>query len=377
MEIHENKKANPERKDSMDLNEILTRIRQGRKTIYRALLAAFVLALLLVLLTPRKYTTKVVLLSETSAKSGASGLLGQLGNLSGMNLGDLMGLNLGSSSGSDVLSPELYPDIVASTPFLLDVMHQTITDSKTSHPVTVSSYLKEHSRPSLIGLVTGIFKSSDKKGGHLPVLKNGSDSVLHLTQDQSDGLKTLSDLIEVNVRKPYDKLMSSGTSKILTVAVEAHDPLVSALLADSVVSCLKRYVINYNTGKAKKDLEFISQQLDRARQNYYAAQKRLADFTDSHANVILETTRLERERLQKENDLYAGVYSSLAQMQEKARIQVQDRTPVFTVIEPAKVPLRKSAPKTTLIVLGFLLVGGFIGVAIEVVKLMLNPGGDQ
>jgi uncharacterized protein involved in exopolysaccharide biosynthesis len=363
-------------KEGMDLKEILEKISQGRKTIYTALIVAFVLALLIVLITPKKYTTKVVLLSETSAKGGASGLLGQLGNLSGMNLGDLMGLNLGSSSGSDVLSPELYPDIVASTPFLLDVMHQTISDSKSDQPVTVSTYLKKHSKPSLIGLIVGIFKSS-KGTSPLPVLKNGSDEVLHLTQQQSDRLKALGEMIQVNVRKPDDKLMSSSNSKILTVAVEAHDPLVSALLADSVVSCLKQYVINYNTGKAKKDLKFISEQFLQARQNYYAAQKRLADFTDSHANVILETTRLEKERLQKENDLFAGVYSTLAQMQEKAKIQVQDRTPVFTVIEPAKVPLRKSAPKTTLTVLGFLLVGGFIGVAIEVIKMMLNPGKEQ
>ncbi|MBE0649559.1 MAG: hypothetical protein IH595_01845 [Bacteroidales bacterium] len=376
MESKENKKLAGEMKEGMDLNEILKRVSQGRKTIYISLSVAFVLAIFIVLLTPKKYTTKVMLLSETGSKSGASGLLGQLGSMSGMNLGDLIGINLGNSSGNDVLSPELYPDIVASTPFLLDVMHQTITGSGGGNPVTVSTYLKEHSRPSLIGMITRIFKSSGE-GKPFPVLKSGSDEVLHLTKAQTDRLKALSDMIQVNVQKPDDKLMSGGNSKILTVAVEAHDPLVSALLADSVVSCLKRYVVNYNTGKAKKDLEFISEQFLRARQNYYAAQQRLADFMDSHANVILATTTSEKERLEKENNLYASVYTTLAQMKEKAKIQVQDHTPVFTVIEPAKVPLRKSAPRTSLIVLGFLLVGGFIGVAIEVIKLMLNPGRKQ
>lgn len=374
MEPMENRKSAPENKDGMDLNDILKRISDGRKTIYISMAVAFVLALFIVLVTPRKYTTRVMLLSETSSKGGASGLLGQLGNLSGMNLGDLVGLNLGNSAGSDVLMPELYPDIVASTPFLLDVMHQTITDSKSDEQMTVSDYMKKHSRPSIIGMIAGIFKSSNRHANPLPVFKNGSNEVLHLSMQQSDELKALSDMIQVNVRKPDDKLMS-GNSKILTVEVDAHDPLVSALLTDSVVSCLKRYVINYNTGKAKKDLEFISEQFVRARENYYAAQQRLADFMDSHTNVILETTRAERERLEKENNLYAGVYSSLAQMQEKAKIQVQDHTPVFTIIEPAKVPLRKSAPKTSLIILGMLLVGAFVGVAIELVKVMLNPDG--
>lgn len=362
-------------KEGMDLKDVLNRISQGRKTIYISLITAFVLALLIVIVTPRKYTTRVVLLSETAEKGGASGLLGQLGSLSGVNLGDMIGLNLGSSSGSDVLSPELYPDIVSSTPFLLDVMRQTLSNSKGGRAMSVSEYLKQNSRPSIVGLIVGIFKSS-KENKPLPVFMNGSDQVLHLTQEQTDQLKALSDMIQVSVRKPDDKLMS-GKSKIISVAVEAHDPVVSALLADSVVNCLKTYVVNYNTSKAKKDLEFISKQFVRARENYYAAQQRLASFMDSHANVILATVRTEKERLEKENNLYAAVYTSLAQMQEKAKIQVQDHTPVFSVIEPAKVPLKKSAPKTSLIILGMLLVGGFIGVAIEVVKLMLNPERDQ
>ncbi len=363
-------------KDGMDLNDIFKRIRQGRVTIYRSLGVAFVMALLIVLLTPKKYTTKVMLLSETSTKNGASGLLGQLGSLSGMNLDNLVGLNLNSSGSADVLLPEVYPDVVSSTPFLLDVMHQTITDSKGSKPMTVSDYLKKHSKPSIIGRIVRIFKSSDKKNNPLPLFKNGSNAVLHLSKEQSDRLKALRDMIQINVRKPDNKLMS-GDSKILSVEVEAHDPLVSALLADSVVSCLKRYVINYNTHKAKKDYEFVSGQFKKSRENYYAAQQKLGNFMDSHANVILATVGIERERLQKENNLYAGVYTTLAQMKEKAKIQVQDHTPVFTIIEPAKVPIRKSAPKTTLIVLGFLLVGGFVGVTIELIKLMLNPEGDQ
>ena len=363
-------------KDGMDLNDILKRIYQGRKTIYISLGVAFLMALLIVLFTPRKYSTKVELLSETSAKGGASGLLGQLGNLSGMNLGGLVGLNLGNSTSNDILSPDLYPNIVASTPFLLDVMHQTIHDSKEDKFITVSDYLKKHSSLSIIGSIVGIFQSSHRNNHLLPLFKKGSDEVLHLTKRQTGQLKVLSDMIQVNVRKTDNKLMS-GNGKILTVEVEAHDPLVSALLADSVVSCLKQYVINYNTDKEKRDFTFISKQFLQAKKNYYAAQKRLADFMDRHDNMILASVKVEEQRLQQEKDLYASVYTTLAQIKEKAKIQVQAHTPVFTIIEPAKVPLRKSAPKTSMIILGLLLVGGFVGVAIELIKIMMHPNSGS
>jgi len=371
MESTESRKGNNNPDGEMDIKEVFNSVRQGRKTIYISVGIAFVLSIFIVIFTPKKYNTQIVLLSETNAKNGASNLLGQLGGLSGMNLGNLVGLNMGGSSGSDVLSPDVYPDVVGSTPFLLDVMGQKVTDSKVHKMMTVSEYLNDYSRPSLVGLISRLFKSSNGKSKSILTVKNSRNGVLQLTMAQSDQLKALSEMIQVEVRKSNDKLLSAR-SKILTVVVEAQDPMVSALLADSVVSCLKRYVVNYNTGKAKKDLDFIKVQFKDARKNYYAAQKKLADFNDSHANVILATINSDRERLQQENNLFASVYTSLAQLMEKAKIRVQERTPVFTIIEPAVVPLRKSAPKTSLIILGMLFVGVFVGLAIELVKIMLN-----
>jgi uncharacterized protein involved in exopolysaccharide biosynthesis len=46
-----------------------------------------------------------------------------------------------------------------------------------------------------------------------------------------------------------------------------------------------------------------------------------------------------------------------------AKAKVQERTPVFTVIEPAVVPTRKNAPARTLIVLGFIFIA-FIGTSV-------------
>lgn len=50
----------------------------------------------------------MTLAPESGGKSGG----GSMGALAAM-----AGINLGTSSGEDALSPELYPDIVSSTPF--------------------------------------------------------------------------------------------------------------------------------------------------------------------------------------------------------------------------------------------------------------------
>ncbi len=356
----------------MDIKTILKQIYHGRKTIYYALAVAFVLAVFVVILTPRKYDTKVLLLAESNARSGTSGLLGQLGSMSGMNIGSLLGLNLGGSSSNDALTSDLYPDVVKSTPFLLDVMQQKITDSKNHKTMTVSEYLRKYSRPSPAGLPGYLFRKIIGENDHNKEVKSFKKGVIKLSKEQSDLLKTLSEMIQVEIQHQGNKLLKRR-SKIFSVSVEAQDPLVSALLADSVVSCLKRYVVNYNTRKAQKDLNFIKAQFLDAQQNFYATQKALADYSDSNSNVILASVNIQRERLQKEYNLSASVYTSLAQLLEKAKIQVQDHTPVLTVIQPPVVPLKKSAPKTTLIIIEMLLVGGFIGFSIELIKIMLHP----
>jgi uncharacterized protein involved in exopolysaccharide biosynthesis len=48
-----------------------------------------------------------------------------------------------------------------------------------------------------------------------------------------------------------------------------------------------------------------------------------------------------------------GVYNTLAQQLEQNRLRIQEQTPVYTVIEPATVPLQKSSPRRALILVSF------------------------
>jgi uncharacterized protein involved in exopolysaccharide biosynthesis len=66
--------------------------------------------------------------------------------------------------------------------------------------------------------------------------------------------------------------------------------------------------------------------------------------------------------LQSEYDLAYSVYSELAKQLETQEIKVKEDTPIFTIIEPVFVPLDKTAPKKSLI----LVVWVFLGVVISV-----------
>ena len=135
-----------------------------------------------------------------------------------------------------------------------------------------------------------------------------------------------------------------------------QDPVISAQVTDNVVGKLQTYITNYRTQKAKQDLEFTDKVLKEAQAAYYKAQKAYAAFEDGNKNIISASYRTEQERLRNEMTLTFNVYNTLAQKLEQDKLRVQEQTPVYTIIEPATVPLKASAPKKMLILVGFIFI---------------------
>lgn len=135
------------------------------------------------------------------------------------------------------------------------------------------------------------------------------------------------------------------------------DAGVAATVAQLAMDYLTRYVRNYRTEKARQDLNFYRQQLDEARKRYQLAQLRLFRYDEQHKNIVLLSTTMDRQRMEAERTIAQTVYTGLAGQYEQSKLNVQARTPVFKVLEPPKVPLRRIAPKRTLVVLLFTVAG--------------------
>jgi capsular polysaccharide biosynthesis protein len=353
--------------DEIDLIEVFSKIWASRKIIYTSMGICFLLGIVIIIGTPKSYISQTKLLAETSSKTGSG--LGQLAGLAGM-----AGINLGLSSGSDVLSVDLYPEIVKSTPFLIEVMKQKVTISKWNKTITVAEYLDKYTRPSLVSIVKGytfglpgkivrVFKKEKDEALTMPVFSSG---VLNLTPKQASVIHALEKCISLKIDE------GSGIGNTLTISVETQDAYLSAQITDSVVTSLKRYIVNYHTGKAKKDLEFVTFHYNEAKDKFYTIQQTLASHKDQNLNVMLATANTSTERLQMEYSLASNVYNTLAQQLEQSKLKVQEQTPVFTVIEPAEVPLMKSKPKSSFILISMIFLGGLVGCGIIIRKGLLS-----
>ncbi|WP_372651081.1 GNVR domain-containing protein [Draconibacterium sp.] len=354
------------KKDYLEIKDLLLRLKQNRGILIKSAVIAFLAGVFIVVFTPKVYKTEVSLLAESNSNSPANGLMGQLGNLAGFDVGGLMGLDM-SGSNQSALTPDLYPEVVKSTTFLIDILQEKVYLPKDDLTVSVSEYLQEHTKPSISGWPGYALSLLKSKGEKKNIPKKNEGEPLNLSQADLDLIKGLGNTIEVNIIKSEGGI-TGGDSKIIKVSVEQQDSYVSALLTEKVIASLKQYIIDYHTSKEKKDLAFIEARYQEAKARYFEKQEALANYDDSNVNVILASAKSRRDRLVTESTLASNLYKGLAQKREQAQILVQDKTPVFTVIEPAKVPQQKSKPKTIFTIISLTLIGLFAGTCIVLWK---------
>ena len=162
---------------------------------------------------------------------------------------------------------------------------------------------------------------------------------------------------EVNEKINFlKKKISASIDKktaITSITVTLQNPQITAVIADSVVHKLQEYIIGYRTSKVKEDCAYLERLFKERQQEYYAAQKKYADYLDSHDNIILQSVRAEQERLQNDMSLAYQIYSQVGSQLQVSRAKVQEEKPVFAVIEPAVVPLTPSGTDKKICVLAF------------------------
>ncbi|MDE5568017.1 MAG: chain-length determining protein [Muribaculaceae bacterium] len=320
----------------IDLMELAMKLWSQRKRIVKWCACGAVLGLVVAFSIPKEYTSSVKLAPEvTDGKAGGGGLSA---------LASMAGFSTGSSS-ADAVYPQLYPDVVGSIPFLTGLFDVKVETKKDHDVFTVQQYLEKETRSpwwsvilSLPGKLLGLLRSSDS------VDENHKLDNFQLTTDESRLVEKLSNLVTASVDQK---------TSVVTIAVTMQDPLVSAILADTVVARLQEYVTDYRTNKARNDLQYAELLNDEARANYYEAQQRYAGYLDHNQGIALRSAQTEQERLENEASLAFSLYNQTAQQVQKARAKVQETTPVYAIISPATVPLKPVKPRKVMILIGF------------------------
>jgi uncharacterized protein involved in exopolysaccharide biosynthesis len=335
--------------DEIDLLELAKTFWNGRKTVLKYLLIAGVVGILIAVLSPREYTASTTIVPQTSASAN------KLGGLS--SLAAMAGFNLDNATSGEILSPTVYPEIVSSVPFQMDLMNLPFSFSEVKDPVSLYEYYTEIDKPGVLSLIAkytiglpGIVISALKNDQELNTTENNGP--ISLTKKQEKIRKLIAEKVTLNL---------DAKQGFITIQASFPEALLSAQVADQARELLQKYITRFKIEKAADKLSFIEQRYQEKKSEFDKAQMQLARFRDQNKNVSSAIAQTEEQRLQSEYSISMSVYNELAKQLEQAKIQVKEETPVFSVIKPAMVPQEKSKPKKGMIIAIWLFLGGIIG----------------
>lgn len=284
-----------------------------------------------------QFVSEGKILPELQAKGG------KLGGLAG--LASLAGVDLASVEGTDAIRPDLYPDVLKSTPFFLELFKQKVTN-KANKQVLFEAFYHQ--------IVEENKEIKEKRIQKFPVKENG---FLVLNRLNEDRIKDLKERIQVNIDKK---------SGVITISVKMPDPVVAANIARFSMEYLTEYVTRYRTEKAKKDVDFLAQKVADARGKLYTNQTKKAQYSDQFQlpTIRLQSADIQRERIESEYRISSTFYNELLKKYEESKIKLQQETPVFQILEPPIAVTQKSEPKRAVILLVSIFLGSIFSVLV-------------
>lgn len=345
MQENPNNQPYYEEESEIDIIELISKLWKKRNMIIKWCVVGAIIGLVAGFSIPKTYTAGATLAPEVQQRTG-SGV---------SSIASMMGVNLNNSL--DAINAEMFPDVVHSTPFIVELFDIPVTLERKDSVITTTllNYMLEYQKspwwtpilkfPSkvlgwCIDLVTPDKEEEDVTGPLNPT---------NLPKKERGVVKFFANNIMVNVDKKSLKT---------EISLRLQDPEVVYTVVDAVVNNLKQYMTDYRSSKSRQDAENLTVICEQRKADYYKAQQAYASYIDSNKSVSLQSAQVESVRLQQEMNLAYQVYSQVATQLEGARIQAEQDKPVFVVVQPPVVPLRKTAPsKAKMLVIWTFLAG--------------------
>ncbi len=335
-----------EKNHVIDLGAIVSRLWERRMAFVKVLPVALVLSVIYIFPQPRYYRAEVSLAPETGGTELSGGLA---------SIASSFGFNLGGLSSNDAIYPLLYPELFESPQFLVSLFDIEIRTADGELQCDYYTYLKDHQKKNpytkpfkdASRWVKSLFVSPKKS-----VLGDGAGINAFSLSERDYGI----------MEGMKDKIICSNDKQtdVTTIKVEAQDALVCALLADSICARLQDFLIQYRTRKARMDLAYYQSLSDSALLEYEASAKQFSDFCDANKNIFRQADMTRKDQLQNDLSMKQATYQAYQAQVQAMRSKVQEKTPAFTMLKSATVPIKPAGPKRVLFMLGMCILAGLV-----------------
>lgn len=299
------------------------------------------LGIIVALNTPKSYTANVILAPEVQGASVSGSLSDMASNF---------GIDLGSKQSVDAIYPEIYPLVVSSNDFVLGLFDVPVHCKDSTKMKTYSEHIMK-----------------DTKEPFWASWKNSAMSIFKKDKDDADNKAAAADTDRFEMSKPVyalcNRIKNSITclvdkkTSIITISVTDHDPLVAAIVTDTIQHRLQSYINTYKTKKTRRDVDYYKRLRDESLKKYQKAQKDYATYADAHQDLNLQEYQSKEEDLENDMQLKYNTYTQMQAQYQNAQAKLQQSMPAYTVLQKPVMPYEASSTPRALIVAVYLLIG--------------------
>lgn len=190
------------------------------------------MGIVIALNSPKEYTAESILAPEIQS----TGLSGSLSDMAAN-----FGLDLDTKKSVDAIYPELYPIVVGSNDFIRNLFDIKVRTTKSDSVTTYFNHLKYQTK-------VPFWQTWKLKLIHALIKKNDTANLVG-NVDKFQMPKKEFETCE-GIRNNIACLVDNKTS-IITITCTDQDPLVAAILVDTVQNRLQEYINKYKTKRIK------------------------------------------------------------------------------------------------------------------------------
>ena len=325
-EINTNKGRRP-----IDMGKIVKVILTHRKAYCYVLPIVMVVTYLLMCCMPRYYMSSVVWAPESSDNTSLGSFSSSLASL---GLG-----SLGKLANNDAISPDLYPDLLSSNDFVVQLFPIKVINKDGSINTNYYDYLNHKQKDAWWNKIKGYIMELIDPTPLTNFKGTEKVDIFSMSKKQQD--------IAAKIKKNINCEIDQKTYAI-TISVKDQDPKICATIADSTRQHLQNFIIDYRTNKAKNDYAYYNNLCNKAKKEYEEARRKYASSSDANMDVSLTSVRSKIDDLENDMQLKYNIYSSMNTQKQAALAKIQEKTPAFTTLQSATVPIKPAGPKRML-----------------------------
>ena len=151
-------------------------------------------------------------------------------------------------------------------------------------------------------------------------------------------------------------------SNVITLSAETKSPELSQAIVRRATDLLNQFVVQNSRTRGSEKANFAEQRLSDARNKMDQAETTFRDFLESNRNYQTSgdpAVRLKGARLEAELNLRRQLVTTLAINHEQALLDAKNDIPILNVLDAGNLPIEKSKPVRSRIVLLIVFLVGF------------------